>query len=72
MTSATSTRLAYRTPMEAESLSTRYAPALYTNRTVLRWYLRMLRFRFKHGATLRGAWWDAREIRRIQKGIPNG
>lgn len=44
-----------------------YAPALYTNRTVLRWYARVVRFRLKHGATLRGAWREARYIRCIQR-----
>jgi hypothetical protein len=47
-----------------------YAPAMYTNRTVLRWYARVLRARLKHGATSRGAWREARYIRRIQRGMP--
>jgi hypothetical protein len=47
-----------------------YAPAMYTKRTVVRWYVRILRARLKHGATFRGAWREARYIRRIQKAMP--
>lgn len=47
-----------------------YAPAMYTERSTLRWWLRMLRFKIKHGAKLRGTWAEAQWTRRIQKAMP--